>query len=60
MLSSVLVGDTFETNNVFRINFQSVTEEEFEYVFGRRNERVLLAVHEITESNIRDIVFGWY
>ncbi|MCL2362021.1 MAG: hypothetical protein FWC73_09445 [Defluviitaleaceae bacterium] len=58
-LSNVMNADVVEMADSLRINAQPVTEDEFEYVFGCRDEKVWLPSHEITKSNIRNIIFGW-
>jgi len=58
-LSRTVNGDTVPTVDSFRINAFPVTEEEFEYMFGCYDEKVLLVLHEITEANIRNIIFEW-
>jgi len=52
-------GDVVESVDIFRINAHPVTEEDFVHLFGRRDEKILLALHEITEASILDAIFGW-
>jgi len=59
-LAPVVNGDAVRAIDSFRVNAYPVTEEEFEYIFGKHDERNWLALHEITEDNIRDIIWGWY
>jgi len=59
MLSPVVNADVVAIADSFRINAHPVTESEFESVFGSRDEKEWLALHEITEANTRDIIFGW-
>ena len=59
VLSNVLGGDFSKTANAFRINAHPVTEDEFGDIFGRRDDSVSLALHDINEGNIRNIIFGW-
>jgi len=59
LLSRTVSGDTAPSVDSFRVNNFPVTEEEFEYTFGCHDERVWLVLHEITEVNIQDIIFGW-
>ena len=56
-LSRAVNGDAVPSVDSFRINSFPVSQEEFEDIFGRRDEWVWLAMHEITEGNIRDVVF---
>jgi len=57
-LSHVANGTFSKMADVFALNAFHVTQEEFEDIFGKRDEKVWLALHEITEANIQDIVFG--
>jgi len=56
--SRVATGEVMIIADSFRINAHPVTEEEFEYIFGRLDEKEWLALHEITEANISNIIFG--
>jgi len=58
-LANIMSADVVEMVDSLRINAQPVTKDEFEYVFGCRDEKVWLPSYEITEGNIRNIIFGW-
>jgi len=58
-LSRSVYGDAVPLVDSFRVNALSVTEDEFEYIFGCPDKRTWLVLHEITEANIKDIIFGW-
>ena len=60
VLSHTGSGDIVAVADSFRINARSVTEEEFEYTFGRLDEKLWLNLHEITDANMYDIIFGQY
>jgi len=57
-LTRVVSGTFSEIVGVFSLDVDRVTQEEFEDIFGKRDQRVWLALHEITEANIQDLVFG--
>jgi len=59
-LVPVVSADFLTMADSFRINTHTVTEEEFVYVFGCRDNKEWLVLHEITEANIQDIIFGWF
>ena len=59
VLSRTGSGDVVEISDSFRIDSHPVTEEEFEYVFGRLDEKVWLTLYEITDANMHDIILGW-
>jgi len=59
-LSLITNGDMLVlADDPYRINAHPVSVDEFVYVFGSRDERVWLTLHEITEANISNIIFGW-
>ena len=58
-LSSVASGTYMSIGSHFAINTHPVTEDEFVYMFGYRYEKDWLVMHEITEANIHEIIFGW-
>ena len=64
MLANVALG-TFiciaEYGNQFRIDHRNATEGEFEGLFGLRgwDYKDWLTMHDITDANIRDVIFGW-
>jgi len=58
-LARTVSGDMAPSVDSFRVNAFPVTEEEFENTFGRYDERIWLVLHEITETNIQDIIFGY-
>ena len=58
-LSRTTNGDVTQSVDSFRINTHPTTETEFEYVFGPRDQKVWLTLHEITGPNVADIIFGW-
>jgi len=58
-LSRTANGDAVPCIDSFRVNTFPVSQYEFEYTFGCPNERAWLALYEITEANIQDIIFGW-
>jgi len=58
------LGETWEDFRIWwRINDTEVTEanhdEMYYQIFGHWHEREQIYGHEITEDNIRDIIFGW-
>ena len=59
-LSVAANGDVFEMEEGghFRINAFPVTEEEFVYVFGCRNYKQWLVMHEITIDGVLDAILG--
>jgi len=57
--SRTSIGDVVEFLDSFRINAKPVTVEEFERIFGVRDEKVWLTTHTLTNESIRDIIFGW-
>jgi len=56
ILTSVANGDFVALADSFRLNAFPVTEDEFDYVFGGRDEKDWLTLHEINEDNIRNII----
>jgi len=58
-LSRSVNGDTSPTVDSFRVNTFPVTQDEFIDIFGCPDERAWLAMYEITEGNIQDVIFGW-
>jgi len=58
-LSRTTNGEVVALADIFRINTATVTEKEFDYIFGCRYDKAWLDIYEITGDNIQDIVFGW-
>jgi len=58
-LSRSVNGDTSPSVDSFRVNAFPVTQEEFVETFGCSDGRTWLVMYEISEGNIRDVIFGW-
>jgi len=58
-LSRIAAGEVFTMADEVRINAIPVTEDEFTEAFGKPEDRLPLVFHNITDGNIRDIIFGW-
>jgi len=59
VLTQTASGTFSKMVDAYAINTFHVTQEEFEDIFGVRDERVWITLHEINEANIQEIIFGW-